>query len=754
MLKILFLSILSIQLSFQSDASDLSQDYLQGTFKDEPLRKAEDWTFSSMMVMNGDQTSKYKSYSSNWIDEPARFLPKYAKEQPRKIISEFYPTNQSARWPDNLVPYQISPELMNNAFINMSIHNAIEHWQRLTCIKFEEYQPSKHSRTHEAVVEFVKTNMGCYSEIGYPNFFMRIPNFLVKRRIFLEQNCLRGQIIHEIGHTIGFFHEHSRNDRDNYVDIKWENIAFPFFNRLNFEKAGEALEKDYLNVPYDLGSVMHYPANAFSMSFLKTIEPKDKNLEFLLGNREGLSFYDAKMANLAYKCSNKCKNQLNNCQNDGYIGPDCKCVCPEGLTGETCEILISKNEKSVPLSHLNLTCDFTEGLCSWSQEKFRDQIDFILNRGRSFAAEYLNSVGILDDHTFNQSGYLYVDTYFVKYRFESAELKSPLVKVKSKTNFCISFWYHMFGNDLVLPGELSVYLHQPFFSQNLTKIWSRAGRQDQNQSDWLYAQLDLEVMSEFRIVFKAQRFSGFLGDIGLDDIQFDEGFCSEPDTAPTEWTPWYILSGCFLECGTEYYERQRYCQIGIGEKSCNGPETDFQLCPNPECQNLTDFNSTENFTISFFQEPTLNLSIDIKNPLPNVEPVELNSALKTVRQCGQTVYLEVNETIQLASPGYPQEYPLETECSYLIRTENGSKIHLSFEYINIESTAINTCPDSVEIRYYALGQPGLRLCGNYSKNRSKKILEFTSENNEALVIFRSDWIKSANGFLLKILSQN
>ena len=61
--------------------------------------------------------------------------------------------------------------------------------------------------------------------------------------------------MHELGHVIGFWHEHSRPDRDKYVEIKWGNINVDY--RDNFKKYGHG-EIDSLGVPYDYDSIMHY----------------------------------------------------------------------------------------------------------------------------------------------------------------------------------------------------------------------------------------------------------------------------------------------------------------------------------------------------------------------------------------------------------------------------------------------------------------------------------------------------------------
>lgn len=47
-----------------------------------------------------------------------------------------------------------------------------------------------------------------------------------KQDLSLADPCQRvGIIEHEFMHALGFWHEQSRIDRDEYVTVQWENIA-------------------------------------------------------------------------------------------------------------------------------------------------------------------------------------------------------------------------------------------------------------------------------------------------------------------------------------------------------------------------------------------------------------------------------------------------------------------------------------------------------------------------------------------------
>ena len=64
-----------------------------------------------------------------------------------------------------------------------------------------------------------------------------------------------GVVIHEIGHAIGFFHEQSRPDRDDYVTIHYENILEGLEDQFTKHSA-EILKTN--GIPYDYASIMHY----------------------------------------------------------------------------------------------------------------------------------------------------------------------------------------------------------------------------------------------------------------------------------------------------------------------------------------------------------------------------------------------------------------------------------------------------------------------------------------------------------------
>src|SRR6185437_11806780 len=71
--------------------------------------------------------------------------------------------------------------------------------------------------------------------------------------------CSSGNAIHEIGHTVGLWHEQSRQDRDAFIKIVWANIIDGFEH--NFDQ--HVTDGDDIG-RYDYGSIMHYPADAFA----------------------------------------------------------------------------------------------------------------------------------------------------------------------------------------------------------------------------------------------------------------------------------------------------------------------------------------------------------------------------------------------------------------------------------------------------------------------------------------------------------
>lgn len=138
------------------------------------------------------------------------------------------------RWPGGVVPYYIKEEDFGNlSYINKAcsiklikeshliivdeedievIKNAIEDYHENTCIRFRPYKKSDND-----YITIEAKSSGCWSLVGRHDHGQVVN--------LQNPGCVQhGVIIHELMHALGFYHQQSAADRDEWVAINWENI--------------------------------------------------------------------------------------------------------------------------------------------------------------------------------------------------------------------------------------------------------------------------------------------------------------------------------------------------------------------------------------------------------------------------------------------------------------------------------------------------------------------------------------------------
>jgi hypothetical protein len=186
-------------------------------------------------------------------------------------------------WENGEIPYYFSGEFSLTEV--ETIQNAMKTWESVCGVTFIQVTPRSSAyeiRRTDYTTQWSSTigenNVQCYMYFGTGS-----------------QSEQYGHCLHELGHCIGFLHEHQRPDRDSYIIIHWENV-WPEY-RFNFDKQNNPLIKES-NYPYDFDSIMHYPEYGFSINGYPTIEPRDSAI--IIGQRSTLSPCDIQKAVAVY----------------------------------------------------------------------------------------------------------------------------------------------------------------------------------------------------------------------------------------------------------------------------------------------------------------------------------------------------------------------------------------------------------------------------------------------------------------------
>nr|BAJ23943.1 hatching enzyme [Hypomesus nipponensis] len=191
--------------------------------------------------------------------------------------------SQQCKWPKSAsglveVPYKISTVFQSND-VN-AIKKAMNGFATQTCIRFVPYAGQRNYLD-------IQSNGGCWSALGKQRGVQQVS--------LDTAGCIsNGVIQHELLHALGFYHEHTRSDRDQYIKVNFENIRPE--NAKDFVKQ----DTNNLNTPYDYSSVMHYGKYAFSRGG-DTITPIPDS-SVTIGQRVGMGRIDIERVNKLYEC--------------------------------------------------------------------------------------------------------------------------------------------------------------------------------------------------------------------------------------------------------------------------------------------------------------------------------------------------------------------------------------------------------------------------------------------------------------------